>query len=153
MSPRRELLGRYFPYCQWCRHDGNCALRHCDFLGVLPGAGVDQTPYPGHENVSWHFSSFQVLGDKMVMRAQCTSRVRETNSIFLPLACECGTAIDGGFCQKFLANEAGAERLRIAEKLARERGIPTSEVPFGDLPPLDSLYRSAMDAYFPDFKL
>lgn len=30
-----KLTGNYFPYCQVCRHDGKCKLRHNEFLGML----------------------------------------------------------------------------------------------------------------------
>jgi hypothetical protein len=30
-----KLTGNYFPYCQLCRHDGKCKLRHDEFLGIL----------------------------------------------------------------------------------------------------------------------
>jgi len=49
-----------------------------------------------------------------------------------------------GFCAKFQPSEKGKERMRMAEKIAKEKGIDISEVDPDDLPPADEKYVAAM---------
>lgn len=134
---RERLLGHYFSCCQFCEHDGNCELRHFELVG-LPSAGkIDDTPYPGHEDLSWHLSTFQ--GNRQ--RGTCAGRIVKSGSIYFPLVCECGTAIDS-FCRKLTPNEKGRERLELAKRIAEEKGIEFSEVDPDDLPPPDPNYES-----------
>lgn len=134
---REKILGRYFPCCQFCEHDGNCELKHFELMG-LPSAGkVDDTPYPGHEDLGWHFGVFQ--GNRR--RGTCAGRIMKSDSIFFPLICECGTVIDS-FCKKLTPNKKGRKRLKLAKGIAREKGIELSEIDPDDLPPLDPNYES-----------
>ena len=139
---RNELLGGYFYCCQFCIHDGLCELRHCDFMGAPAGEGVDHSLYPGHENIAWHLSAFQ-LGSS---RSQCTGKIRKNNSIFYPLICECGTAIDSPVCQKLTLNDKGKERLILAQEIAKKRGVELSEIKSDDedLPEINPLYISVI---------
>lgn len=118
-------------------------------MGVKSGSGIDKTPYPGHEDLSWHMTGFQ----RGSQRSACTGRIFKTDSIFYPLMCECATAISslassslfgGGGCAKFLPNEKGQERIIIAESIAKEREIELSEVLPEELPPPDPDYEAAM---------
>lgn len=133
----QALTGHYFPYCQFCTHDGRCELRHNELLGLPPGNGVDSTPYPGHENIRWHFSAFQ----RNSTRGQCTGRIKPSGSFFLPLVCECGTAVDS-FCQKFSPNEKGKQRTKLAEQIASQKGVSVADLDPEDLPELDRGYYS-----------
>lgn len=139
--------GHYFPYCQFCEYDGSCELRHNEFLGLESQGKVDKSRYPGHEDLSWHFSTFQ----KHLERGACNGRIRAIDSTFFPLGCECGTAIMSlkfcsifgtGFCQKFKPNKKGEQRMELAEKIAKEKDISTEEIEPEDLPepePYDSV--------------
>ena len=141
---KQELLGGYFTYCQFCVHDGSCALKHYEYLGAPEGSGVDKTPYPGHEHTVWHMVDAQ----KGFSRSVCTGRIRDTGSVFFPLQCECASVITSVFhhgCAKFSPNDNGKERLKIAKKLAEERGIKPGEVPPEDLPPLDPDYYAKIE--------
>jgi hypothetical protein len=122
------LKGNYFPYCQICKYDGNCELKHYEFLGIKPKGEVDKTPYKSHEDVAWPLSAFQTGSD----RAACTGRINETGSIYYPLACECGTAISSltfskvlgaSLCQKFEfdGGKRVLEKVAVAKELARKR--------------------------------
>jgi len=133
------LKGGYFQLCQFCEHDGQCILLHHEFMGVEPGDGVSKIPYPGHENLKWHFSVFQ----KGTMRSKCTGRILPTDNIFLPLSCECGTAINDSMCEKFKPNEKGKRRIKLTEEVAEKKGIDKSDVCPEDLPELP-FYRSIM---------
>ncbi len=136
---QEKILGHYFACCQFCEHDGNCELKHFEFMG-LPSAGkVDDTPYPGHEDLGWHFSTFQ----GRIARGACAGRIMKTDSIFFPLACECGTVVDSP-CRKLTPNEKGRERLELAEKIAEEKGVELSEITPNDLPELDSNYEAVI---------
>ena len=70
-------------------------------MGVESGDEISKDPYPGHENLRWHFSTFQ----RGTTRSQCIGRILPTDSIFLPLSCECGTAINDSMCGKFKPNK------------------------------------------------
>ncbi len=136
---KRDLTGGYFHYCQFCKHDGSCELKHYEFMGVPPGEGVDRSPFHHHEDLRWGFSAFQ----QNTSRAQCTGRIRATDSIFFPLVCECGTVVDS-FCRKFVPNGRGKERVALAKQIAAQRGIALSEITPEDLPnppPYDSVVR------------
>ncbi len=122
-ASEEELRGGYFRYCQWCEHDGNCILRHCEFMGAPCSDRVDPNGYPGHEDLRWHFSWAQAG----TSRSTCNGRIKPTNAFFIPLACECGTAISG-VCRKMKPNEKHARSMVIAEKIAKEKGIELSEV-------------------------
>jgi len=145
---RASLKGKYFLYCQWCRRDGHCILRHYQFLGTKSSGQVDRSFCPGHEDLAWHLSGFQ----QDTKRTTCNGRIYKTDSVYYPLQCECGTAISsltfsfifGRFCAKFQPNENGKERLRIAEEIAEKRGIELSEVDLKDLPEPDPNYVAAM---------
>ena len=128
-TEQKELRGGYFRYCQWCEHDGNCTLRHHEFMGAPDGGQVDKTPYSGHEDLRWAFSIFQ----DNTSRATCNGVIRATGSIFLPLGCQCGTVISG-VCRKMKPNEKHVRALAIAEKIAKERGIQLSEVDPAEFP-------------------
>lgn len=125
------VKGAYFELCQFCVHDGSCELRHHEFMGVSAGPGIDQSPYPGHEDLTWHFSSFQNGSS----RAHCTGRIGRSKAHYLPLGCECGTAVTDISCQKFAANEAGHRRRRLAIQIALQRGLELEKVRSEDLPP------------------
>lgn len=134
-----NLTGHYFPYCQFCEHDGSCELRHNEFLGLNSQGKVDKTGYPGHEDLAWHFSVFQTRSK----RGTCSGGIRASGSIYFPLQCECGTVICSlglaslfgtEFCRKFKPNEKGRRRLKLAEKIAKERGISIEEIGPDDLP-------------------
>jgi len=121
----RKLLGHYFPYCQWCKFDGQCELKHCEFIGVEPGEGIDNSPYPGHENLAWHGSAFQGKSS----RASCTGRISATDNLFYPLGCKCGTMISSltlsslfsQMCAKFVPNPKGRMREVIATAIIKTR--------------------------------
>ena len=144
------LKGHYFTYCQWCRRDGRCHLRHYQFLGQKRGKGKDKTPYPGHENLRWHASAFQTGSE----RGSCTGKILKSESFYYPLMCECGTVISSltfsallnpHVCAKFQPNERGKEIRRQAEEIARQKGIDLLEVdPEGILEP-DPDYLAAME--------
>ena len=144
----QPLKGGYFFYCQWCRFDGHCILRHNQFLGMKSSGKIDKTPYPGHEDVGWHF----IAAQRGTKRGMCHGRIYKTDSIYFPLACECGAVIPslrfssifGIFCAKFQPNEKGKERLRIAQEIAKKKGIKLSEIDFDDLPPPDPNYKAVM---------
>lgn len=145
---RTFLKGAYFPYCQWCRKDGHCILRHYQFLGVEFADHANEFRF-AHEDLSCNMSAFQ----RNTTRAVCGGRIFETESFYLPLYCECGTVISSltlstamgtGFCAKFQPSEKGKERMRMAEKIAKEKGIDISEVDPDDLPPADEKYVAAM---------
>jgi len=122
---RNFIKGAYFSYCQWCRRDGHCILRHYQFMGVRPGKGVDETPYHGHEDLSWHFTRFQHSSS----RAACGGRVYGTEDPFyFPLACECGTVISGEFCQKFQPKKEERERAERIQKRAKQLSISVPEL-------------------------
>jgi hypothetical protein len=114
------------------------------------GGKVDDSPYTSHEDVSWGISGFQ----RGLKRGTCTGRIHETGSIYYPLACECGTVLSSlqfsavlgaGSCAKFQPNEGGKERMKMAEEIAKERGIELSEIdPEELLPEPDPCYRAAM---------
>jgi hypothetical protein len=142
------LTGHYFPYCQFCEHDGNCELRHNEFLGLNSQGKVDKSRYPGHEDLTWHFSAFQ--GNRR--RGTCAGRIMKSGSIFIPLVCECGTAISSltfsylfgidSFCRKFRPNEKGKQRKKLAEKIAKKKDISIEKIKPEDLPepePYDSV--------------
>lgn len=127
MTSRSLINGGYFPYCQWCTHDGSCELRHYEFSGVESKDEVDKSEYPGHEDLRWHYSGFQGQSQ----RAACNGRIQASGSIFTPLVCECGTAISSlhitvlmgiGFCRKFNPTEAGIKRNELACKMLSDRG-------------------------------
>lgn len=135
---KRDLTGGYFPCCQFCKHDGSCELKHYEFMGVPPGGGIDRSPFH-HENLSWGFSLFQ----RNTSRAQCTGRIRATDRLFFPIACECGTVVDS-FCQKFVPNEKGEERMALARQIAAQKEVALSEITTEDLPtppPYNSVMR------------
>ncbi len=148
MAKTVEITGHYFTYCQWCQCDGECVLLHNEYLGLPPGGKTDTTPYPGHENLRWHMSGFQ--GNSP--RGMCTGRIRQTDSMFYPLACDCGTAISSltfsrifgsGFCGKFDPNEKGKLREQQAKELARKRHQRIDQV-LHLLPPPDENYHAVM---------
>jgi hypothetical protein len=158
MDQRHHILGGYFPYCQFCLHDGNCALRHCDFLGNTSCDGIDDSiPYRGHEDFVWLFSIFQHNSP----RGNCSGHISQTNSIFYPLQCSCGTVLNSlsmssilgnHSCQKFTPNHRGKLRLVIAQEIAaRRQANPEkdilTETELDELEqrcPLDQGYQSAM---------
>ena len=128
MLESQLILGRYFTYCQWCIHDGSCVLRHNEFLGQPSNEKIDRSPYPGHEDLRWHLSAFQ----RSSHRANCNGRIHASGSIFVPLVCECGTALSSltfssllntGMCKKFSPNRKGKRRKRIAAEILARRGI------------------------------
>ncbi len=137
MTTRRKqgyIRGNYFLYCQWCHWDGRCRLKHHRFLGVQPGKGVDHTPYTSHEDVEWHATAFQ--GHKQgrhLQRAMCRGRIYATDSVFYPLACQCGTVISsltfssilgGCLCGKFMPSKRGEiEMKRFEEIIKQEEGF------------------------------
>jgi len=82
--------------------------------------------------LKWHFSVFQ----KGTMRSKCTGRILPTDSIFLPLFCECGTAINDSMCGKFKPNKKGERRIKLAKEIAEKKGIDVSDVCPEDLPKL-----------------
>lgn len=146
---RKFLKGAYFAYCQWCRWDGHCNLRHYQFLGMKPAEKIDDSPYPGHEDLNWHLSIFQ----KNSERGMCCGRIYEIESIYCPLQCECGTVISSltfsanmgtGFCAKFRPNEKGKERMRIADKISKEKNVKISEIDLDELCPSDPDYDAVM---------
>jgi len=121
------LTGHYFPYCQICKHDGSCELKHYEFLGIKPKGEIDRTAYQGHEDIEWHLTAFQG-SDSRGNRGACTGRIHATGSIFYPLACGCGTvissltfstALGAMLCQKYEFDGS-----RVPEKVAeaREKG-------------------------------
>ncbi len=134
---QEKILGRYFACCQFCVHDGNCELKHFELMGLPSADKVDDTPYPGHENLGWHLSAFQ---DNR-QRGTCAGRIMKSGSIFIPLICECGTAINS-FCKKMTPNKKGRKRLELAKRIAEEKGIELSEIDPEDLPPLDPNYEA-----------
>ncbi len=134
---QEKILGHYFPCCQFCVHDGNCELKHFELMGLSSAGKVDDTPYPGHENLVWHLSVFQ---DNR-RRGTCAGRIMKSGSIFIPLICECGTAINS-FCKKFTLNKKGRKRLKLAKGIAKEKRIELSEIDPEDLPPLDPNYEA-----------
>jgi hypothetical protein len=143
------IKGKYFTYCQWCKKDGRCVLRHFQFLGMKSAKKIDRSSYPGHEDLRWHGSAFQ----KNSSRGMCAGRISETGSIFYPLQCECGTVISSmifsvltntGFCAKFQPNKNGEERLRIAKEIAKKQKIAISKVNPNKLPRPDENYSAAM---------
>lgn len=144
-----KLTGHYFPYCQFCSHDGRCELRHNQFLGLPSQGSIDKSVYSGHEDLPFHMTVFQ----NGTERGTCNGHIQRTGSVYYPLGCECGTVISslslsglfgGGFCQKFSPNEKGNERLRLAKQLAEERGVELSEISADDLPEPDPDYVSEM---------
>ena len=158
MSQRQPISGGYFPYCQFCLHDGNCALRHCDFLGMPSSQKTDASiPYGGHEDFTWLFSMFQINHS----RGCCSGRIAQTISPFYPLQCSCGTVINslsltgsigGNTCQKFTPNARGQLRLTTAQEIAdRRQADPArdalTEPELDELEqrcPMDRAYSSAM---------
>lgn len=145
----KKLTGHYFPYCQFCKYDGKCELRHNEFLGLPTQGKVDDSGYSGHENLGWHFSVFQ----KNNPRGTCNGRILATGSIFIPLYCECGTAVSSlalnalsgkGMCAKFQKNERGKKRLALAKRIAKRKSIPLSEIDPEDLPELNPRYKATM---------
>ncbi len=141
------IEGHYFSYCQFCEHDEKCELKHYEYMGVESKGEIDRTHYPGHEVLSWHSTTFQRGHD----RAACAGRFGVTDSLFYKLACECGTVIggldkpSGKICAKFESNKRGKERIKLAEKIAEERGIPLEEISAEDLPELDNNYKAILD--------
>lgn len=117
----REILGGYFPYCQWCKYDGNCVLKHHEFMGTPSQGEIDKTPYPGHEDLGWHGTAFHAGRS----RSTCVGRIGATRSCFYPLACECGTVVNsltfGSFCQKFVPNPKAKMREAIYRALSQLR--------------------------------
>lgn len=119
-------------------------------MGVKSSGKIDRTSYPGHEDVVWH----QTAAQHRNPRASCNGRIYYSTNLFIPLMCECGTAITslalapalGGrvFCAKFQPNKKGKERLRIAEKIAKDQGIDISQVSSKDLPRPDPKYQAVM---------
>ncbi len=140
MRKRVEKRGNYFLYCQFCEHDGNCELRHHEFLGLPSSGKVDRSPYQGHEALAWHFATFQ----RKTARGGCNGRILENDNCFLPLQCECGTVIGGvGIaitCAKLTPNSLGRQRIAIALEIASRKGISLEEVDDSDLPPIDHDY-------------
>lgn len=146
-----DLKGHYFPYCQFCRHDGKCELRHHEFLGLPSQGQTDRTSYRSHEDVRWGLSIFQ----QGTTRGTCSGRIHETGSIFYPLGCECGTVLSsltltcllgsGGMCGKFDPNIRGRMRLILAKRIARRKHIAFRNVSPDNLPPLDPEYRAVME--------
>lgn len=142
----KEIKGGYFPYCQFCRHDGNCELKHYEFMGQPSTDKVDHSPYPGHEDLGWHMSAFQSGS-----RASCSGRIRVSDNLYFPLICECHTAISsltmqdlsGRICAKFEENEKGLERLELAKRIAQKKHISVEET-FDYLPPIDENYIAVM---------
>ena len=67
----------------------------------------------------------------------------KSGSIYIPLICECGTAINS-FCKKMTPNEKGKKRLKLAKRIAKKRGIKLSEIDPDDLPPLDPNYEAVV---------
>lgn len=150
MLREKELTGHYFTYCQWCKNDGKCVLRHHEFLGLPAGEGTDRTSYSSHEDLSWGFSAFQ----KGVRRGRCVGRILASGSVYLPLVCECGTAINSltfatvfntGLCGKFEPNEKGKERMQIAKEIARRRHLALAKVDPEWLPDPDPNYWAEME--------
>ncbi|MFA5052591.1 MAG: hypothetical protein WC565_00820 [Parcubacteria group bacterium] len=151
MSQEKFIEGHYFPYCQWCVNDGHCILRHCEFMGIKPNAEgkVDDTPYRGHENISWHMSGFQMK----TRRAACVGKIYETDSIYFPLACECGTVISSlcfgttfgtGLCAKFQPNRNGKAMFRFVRWIKFMRWLRREEE-FNLLEELESIDASWVD--------
>ncbi len=138
--PGREILGGYFWYCQYCAHDGSCALLHHEYMGVPRGGDeILRRGYGHSENFIGLFTLFQ----RGRIVSQCPGRIVAKDSVFFPLACRCSTVVNDGFCQKFTSTEAGRERFEAAERIAAERGIELSKVPRHDLPhPPDPAYQS-----------
>ena len=121
----RDIKGAYFPYCQWCRWDGDCVLSHYQFLGMKPAEGIDRTPYPGHEDVEWHATGFQ----RNSHRGMCQGRIMKSGAFFYPLICQCGTAVSSlkfSFalgatpCCKFQFSEGGEKDFRRFEAYVKE---------------------------------
>lgn len=138
----KEIKGGYFPYCQFCKHDGNCELKHHEFMGQRSTGKVDTSCYSGHEDLGWHMTAFQ-----SGQRTSCSGRIRVSDNLYVPLICECGTRISsltmqqlsGQFCAKFEENEKGLERLELAKEVARKKGIPLEEVTSDDLPEIPEI--------------
>ena len=116
MTKKEGLLkGNYFTYCQWCKDDGGCELKHYEFAGGNNNGEVDKTPYHGHEDLTWHFMG---LG-----RNSCNGRIHQTDSIYYPLACECGQVVStlfSSFCAKFQPNEEGLTQRDLVRKGEQE---------------------------------
>ena len=143
-----ELKGGYFQYCQWCRHDGNCELKHNEFTGMKPDPYQARPTY-SHEDVSQELIAFQ----EGTPKGGCPGRIVATDNFYMPLACrECQSTIPSislqvsfyRMCRKFGANEKGVERLELAKKIASEKGIKLEEVTPDLLPPPDPNYKSVM---------
>jgi hypothetical protein len=143
------LKGAYFTYCKWCRWDGHCNLRHYQYVGAKSINQIDDSPYPGHEGLSWGCSAFQVN----TKRAGCNGRIYKSDSLFYPLACECGTVISSltfsslfgiTMCVKFQPNKEGKERFELAKKIARIKKVDISKITSDDLPEFDQDYQAAM---------
>lgn len=143
----KEIRGGYFPYCQFCKHDGICELKHHEFMGQPSAEKVDESPCPGHEDLGWHNTAFQ-----FTQRANCSGRIGISDNFYTPLICECHTVISslalqelsGGFCAKFGENEKGLERLKLAKKVARRKHIALEKVTSDDLPDIDENYSAVM---------
>jgi hypothetical protein len=134
-------LGRYFNCCQYCIHDGSCELKHHEFMGTPAGNGIDTMPYQGHEGHEWLYS----VAQKKSLRAMCTGRIRQTESRYYPLQCECGTSITGlGIsdidCKKFSINQKGLDRKAACEKIAAEHGVNLIDLDPELYPPHDESY-------------
>ena len=153
----RYITGHYFTYCQLCKHDGNCELKHYEVLGMRSSGKIDKTPYPGHENLRWHFSFLQTG----TIRGMCAGRIIATISPFYPLACACGTVINGSNCQKFEPNEEGLKRKKVAHEILARRGIPESDDiteltmqemgELNDCCPINEEYIAEIETYFADY--
>ncbi len=147
---KEQIKGGYFVYCQWCRRDTHCRLRHCQFMGAKPAGQIDRTPYPSHEDLSYGLTAFQ----QKPHRAACNGLICKTGSIFYPLVCQCGTAISSltlssalnlNMCAKFQPNEKGKERIKIAQDIAKKRKIDLSDVSPEGLPEADPNYVAIMN--------
>ena len=145
----RETKGGYFPYCQWCKYDGDCELKHNEFRGLPPNPSLN-TPRFSHENLAREFVAFQNIEDN----GSCTGRIVAEENIYLPLVCgECHCAVpslamQGGFyglCRRFDTNQKGQERMKLARQIAREQGGGVSDIDPELLPPGDPDYRSVMN--------
>lgn len=157
----KKILGGYFIYCQQCKNDGNCILKHHEYMGVASQGRVDETPYHGHEDLAWHGTAFQ----RRSSRATCAGRISATNSFFYPLACECGTVVSsltlsGAICQKFKPNGKYKMREVLAKALivVRKQESPQlfydefddiltkeEQIRLDELCPPDKTYQAAME--------
>ena len=151
---RRELKGGYFTYCQFCKLDGHCELRHNDFLGLPANEKIRRRFGVNagfeHENLSGAFTAFQA--NKVI--GTCTGRIIKTDSFYIPLICsECETAVSsltlqhmsGTRCAKFDPNEAYQKCIENMKRVAKKKGITLDEVDSSCYPQPDEAYKAFME--------